>query len=62
MKKLRVGLVGLGGMGGCHYGSHISNPDVELVAVCDIIPENVENVLKNWGYRGCETKGFTDFK
>ncbi len=62
MKKLRVGLVGLGGMGGCHYGSHISNPDVELVAVCDIIPEKVESVLKDWGDRGCETKGFTDFK
>ena len=62
MKKIRLGLIGLGGMGGHHYGSHISNPDVELVAVCDIIPEKVENCLKNWADRGCETKGFTDFK
>ena len=62
MKKIRLGLIGLGGMGGHHYGSHINNPDVELVAVCDIIPEKVENCLKNWADRGCETKGFTDFK
>ncbi len=62
MKKLRIGLVGLGGMGGCHYGRHISNPQVELVAVCDIIPEKVENCLKKWDPTGCDTKGFTDFK
>ena len=48
MKKLRVGLVGLGGMGGMHYGSHIHNPEVELAAICDIIPEKVEATLHHW--------------
>ncbi len=62
MKKIRLGLIGLGGMGGHHYGSHVNNPDVELVAVCDIVPEKVESCLKTWADRGCETKGFTDFK
>lgn len=62
MKKLRIGLIGLGGMGGMHYGCHIHNPEVELVAICDIIPEKVENTLKNWDPTGCDTKGFTDFK
>ena len=62
MKKLRVGLVGLGGMGGMHSGSHIHNPEEELAAICDIIPEKVEATLNHWDPTGCDTKGFTDFK
>ena len=40
MAKLRYGLIGAGGCGqGKHLTSYAQIPDVELVAVCDIVPE-----------------------
>ena len=41
-KKIRVGLVGVGGMGGCHFYNYEKIQDAELVAVCDVR----ENVAK----------------
>ena len=34
-KKIRVGLVGVGGMGGCHFYNYEKIENAELVAVCD---------------------------
>lgn len=34
--KVRVGLVGLGGMGRCHLGAWCSLPGAQVVAVCDV--------------------------
>lgn len=42
MDKVRVGLIGIGGMGGCHFYNYEKIPNAELVAVCDIR----ENVAK----------------
>ena len=36
MDKVRVGLVGIGGMGGCHFGNYAEIKNAELVAVCDV--------------------------
>ena len=36
--KLRVAVVGTSGRGGSHIGGWLSNPDVELVALCDCDP------------------------
>lgn len=36
MAKLRVGLVGIGGMGGCHFGNYAEVEGAEIVAVCDV--------------------------
>ena len=36
--KLRVAVVGTNGRGGSHVGGWLSNPDVELVALCDCDP------------------------
>ncbi|MEX0688983.1 MAG: Gfo/Idh/MocA family oxidoreductase [Pirellulales bacterium] len=36
--KLRVAVVGTNGRGGSHIGGWLSNPDVELVALCDCDP------------------------
>ena len=33
---IRVGLVGIGGMGRVHFGCHNNNPDVRLAAICDV--------------------------
>ncbi len=35
-KKIRVGLVGVGGMGGCHFYNYEKIENAELVAVCDV--------------------------
>ena len=42
MAKVRVGLIGVGGMGGCHFYNYEKIKDAELVAVCDVR----ENVAK----------------
>ncbi|MBR2444906.1 MAG: Gfo/Idh/MocA family oxidoreductase [Clostridia bacterium] len=36
MDKVRVGLVGVGGMGGCHFFNYADIKNAELVAVCDV--------------------------
>ncbi|MBO5312346.1 MAG: Gfo/Idh/MocA family oxidoreductase [Clostridia bacterium] len=39
MAKVRVGLVGIGGMGGCHFYNYEKVENAELVAVCDVREE-----------------------
>ena len=36
MDKVRVGLVGVGGMGGCHFFNYADIKNAELVAVCPL--------------------------
>ena len=36
MADLRVGLIGIGGMGGCHYGNYKDVKGAKLVAVADV--------------------------
>lgn len=36
MNKLRVGLIGIGGMGFCHYNCYKKIDSAQLVAVCDV--------------------------
>lgn len=36
MAKLRVGLIGIGGMGGCHFFNYDQVQNAEIVAVCDV--------------------------
>lgn len=59
MKKLRIGIVGIGGMGSVHLSSHVSNPQVEIVALCDLIVERCQRAID-----ACElnAKAYTDFK
>lgn len=46
MDVVRVGFIGLGGMGGNHIRNLIRIKGVELVAVCDIVPGKVTKVQK----------------
>ncbi len=43
MAKVRVGLVGIGGMGGCHFYNYDKIENAELVAVCDVRKDVAEN-------------------
>jgi hypothetical protein len=64
---VRVGFVGVGGMGSAHVQNYLNIDGLEIKAVCDIVPAKVERVQK-WcqeagkavpaGY----TKGPLDFK
>lgn len=39
MKKIKIGLIGVGGMGGIHFKLLQAHPQVELVGACDIDPK-----------------------
>lgn len=60
-RKLKVGLIGLGGiMGYAHMPRYRGAQDVEIVAICDILPEKIEAFHRNFGMR--EVPSFTDYK
>ena len=58
MKKLKIGVVGIGGIARvAHLGSYSRMKDVEITAVCDIVPEKMN-------YEGIPSgaERFTDYK
>ena len=42
MKKVRIGVVGVGGRGTSQLGTLLQLPEVEIVAVCDVVPSRAE--------------------
>lgn len=60
MKKLRIGSVGVGGMGNFHLQAHRLNPRVEIVALCDLIPERCQSAITDYGFSNAHI--YTDFK
>ena len=59
-KKLRIGVIGTGGISGAHIKTYKAQPDVELVAGCDLIPGKAEKKFAECGVEGA--KFFTDYK
>lgn len=59
-RKLRIGIIGTGGISGSHIGSYLKQPDVEIVAGCDIIPGKAEKKFAEYEVEGA--KYFTDYK
>ena len=59
-KKLRVGLVGIGGMGSNHLRCQLGNPRVEVVAICDILPEKMQAAKDRFDIPSIPC--YTDFK
>jgi predicted dehydrogenase len=57
MDKVRVGIVGVGGMGSGHANTMKSVEEVELTAVCDIEKGIVEQVAQEH-----QVKAFTDYR
>ena len=53
-EKLRIGVVGVGGISGAHIPAWLKMDDVELVSLCDIRPEQMEK------YEGL--RKYTDFE
>lgn len=59
-KKMRIGIIGTGGISGSHIDAYLKQPDVELVAACDLIPGKAEKKFADCGVEG--GKFFTDYK
>ena len=59
-RKLRIGIIGTGGISGSHIKAYLNQPDVELVAGCDLIPGKAEKKFAEFGVEGA--KYFTDYK
>lgn len=47
--RLGVGVIGCGGMGRLNLADFLRNPDVEVVAVCDVYQPNLERALELTG-------------
>ena len=60
-KKVRIGIIGTGGISTSHIKAYLRQPDVEIVAGCDLIPGKAEAKFAE-----CEVpegaKFFTDYK
>lgn len=49
-RKLRIGIIGTGGIAGAHADSYKSFDDIEMVAGADIIPGKARKFLDNFGW------------
>ncbi len=58
-RKLRIGIIGTGGIAGSHIASYKKQPDGEVVAGADLIPGKAEKFFKD---NEVEAKAFTDYK
>ncbi len=54
-KKMRIGIVGTGWIADAHIISYLQQPDVEIVAGCDLIPGKAEAFFKKHGVEGVRT-------
>lgn len=55
LNKVRMGFIGVGGMGTAHVKNFIKIKGVEIKAVCDIVKDRTENVQKLCQEAGLET-------
>ena len=56
MEKIRFGIVGIGMMGKMRLANLQRHPNAEVIAICDIIPENVKAVQEQFNV----PNGYTD--
>lgn len=49
MPKIKIGVIGTGGISNAHLCSYKRNPDVEVYALCDIDKERVEMMAEKYG-------------
>jgi predicted dehydrogenase len=49
MKKIRIGIIGTGGIAHSHMKAYLNMPDVEIVAGCDIVPGRAAAFFKAFG-------------
>ncbi|RYG62827.1 Gfo/Idh/MocA family oxidoreductase, partial [bacterium] len=63
MSKIKMAILGCGGMSGEHAKRYKSNPDVEIVALCDVKEEIVQGYIdRNLSDYPTKPQIFTDFE
>ena len=55
-RKLRVGVIGCGWIAGSHVKALLKQPDVEIVAACDLIPGKAAAFLAKYAIEGARTE------
>ena len=60
-KKIRIGIIGTGGISTSHIKAYLRQPDVEIVAGCDLIPGKAEAKFAELEVPA-GAKFFTDYK
>ncbi len=58
-RKLRIGIIGTGGIANSHITAYLQQDDVEIVAGCDIVPGKAEAFF---AAHNVEAKAFEDYK
>ena len=56
-KKLRVGIIGTGWIAEAHAESYLHMPDVEVVALADLIPGKAEKFKQHYGFDSARCYG-----
>ena len=51
-KKIRIGFIGTGGIAHAHMKAYLNRTDIEIVALCDIVPGKAEAFAKEFGLEG----------
>lgn len=54
-KKMRIGFIGCGWIAGAHLNNFVKQPDVEIVAGCDLIPGKAAKFFAERGIEGVKT-------
>ena len=54
-KKVKIGIIGTGWIAENHIASFLEMPDVEVVALADIVPSKAEAFAKKFGVEGART-------
>lgn len=63
-KRVKIGVIGVGGRSKGLLGCLAAMPDVEIAAVCDLVPSRMEEGVKivNEGQSAYTTQGYTDHR
>lgn len=54
-KKMRVGIIGCGWIAEAHVKAYLNQPDVEIVAACDLIEGKAAALMNKFGVEGAKT-------
>ncbi len=53
-RKVKIGIIGCGWIAESHIAAYLAQPDVEIVAACDIIPGKAKAFLEKFGIEGAK--------
>ncbi|MGM9665904.1 MAG: Gfo/Idh/MocA family protein [Eubacteriales bacterium] len=54
-RKMRVGIIGTGWIAEAHLNAYKAQPDVEIVAGCDLVPGKAKAFFEKFGLKGVKT-------